>query len=69
KINEFFIGDHNPMLVQVPNNVYHGWKCISESEAVVINAPTEVYNYKQPDEHRLPYNTELISYDWSIKHG
>ena len=27
-INEFFIGTQNPMLVQVPNLVYHGWKCI-----------------------------------------
>lgn len=69
ELNEFFIGEHNPMLVQVPSNVYHGWKCISESEAIVINVPTEAYNYKEPDEHRLPYDTELIPYDWSVKHG
>ena len=31
--NEFFIGVHNPLLVQVPHGVYHGWKCISEEEA------------------------------------
>src|SRR6185437_8650823 len=28
-INEFFVGTQNPTLVQVPNLVYHGWKCIS----------------------------------------
>lgn len=69
ELNEFFIGEHNPTLVQVPNNVYHGWKCVSESEAVIINIPTHVYNYQEPDEERLPFNTDLIPYDWSIKHG
>ena len=29
-VNEFFVGAQNPMLVQVPNLVYHGWKCISD---------------------------------------
>ncbi len=69
ELNEFFIGEHNPTLVQVPTDVYHGWKCISESEAIVINIPTHTYNYKEPDEYRLPYNTEQIGYDWSVKHG
>ncbi len=69
EINEFFIGVHNPRLVQIPPNVYHGWKCISEEEALVINIPTELYNYKEPDEHRLPPDTPLIPYDWSRKNG
>jgi len=69
EVNEFFIGEHNPSLVQIPKGVYHGWKCISESEAIVVNCPTEVYNYEKPDEYRLPYNTDQIPYDWEIKHG
>lgn len=69
EVNEFFIGEHNPLLVQVPKDVYHGWKCISESEAIVINCPTEPYNYKNPDEYRLPYDTKEIPYDWAIKMG
>ena len=28
-VNEFFLGTQNLTLVQVPNLVYHGWKCIS----------------------------------------
>lgn len=69
EVNEFFIGEHNPFLVQIPKGVYHGWKCISESEAIVVNCPTEVYNYEKPDEYRLPYNTDQIPYDWETKHG
>lgn len=69
EINEMFIGEHNPTLVQVPNNVYHGWKCVSETESVVVNCPTELYNYKSPDEYRLPYDSPEIPYSWEIKHG
>lgn len=69
ELTELFIGEHNPVLVQIPNNVYHGWKCISESEATVINCPTELYNYEKPDEYRLPYDTKEIPYDWETKHG
>ena len=69
EVNELFIGEHNPVLVHVPKDIYHGWKCISESEAIVINCPTEVYNYELPDEFSLPYDTDKIPYDWSIKMG
>ena len=67
-VNEFFIGPQNPMLVQIPNLVYHGWKCISTEPSLVINVPTEPYHYKTPDEYRLdPHNT--LPYDWARKDG
>src|SRR3990172_8475227 len=34
--NEFFLGESNPLLVHVPAFVYHGWKCISETESIVV---------------------------------
>jgi len=67
EINEFFIGEYNPMIIQIPKEIYHGWKCVSETESLVINIPTEKYNYETPDEYRLPYNTRKIPYDWDIK--
>lgn len=67
-INEFFIGTHNPMLVQVPNLVYHGWKCISSEPSLVVNVPSEPYDREQPDEFRLaPHGT--LPYDWTRKDG
>jgi dTDP-4-dehydrorhamnose 3,5-epimerase len=67
-VNEFFIGWQQPLLVQVPNLVYHGWKCISPEPALVINVPTEPYAYDDPDEYRLdPHGT--LAYDWSRKDG
>lgn len=69
EISQFFIGIHNPLLVQIPPGVFHGWMCMSEEEAIVINIPTEVYNYEHPDEQRLdPYEND-IPYDWSRKNG
>ena len=69
EINEFFIGEHNLLLIQIPNMVVHGFKCISQDEALVINCPTEKYDYNSPDEFRIsPYKSD-IPYDWSIKEG
>ena len=67
-INEFFIGTRNPMIVQVPRMVYHGWKCVSPESATVVNVTTEPYQYDHPDEYRLdPHDT--LPYDWMRKDG
>jgi dTDP-4-dehydrorhamnose 3,5-epimerase len=69
EINEFFIGEHNPLLVQIPQEVYHGWMCISETEAIVINIPTESYDRTEPDEYRLHPHENDIPYEWARKDG
>jgi dTDP-4-dehydrorhamnose 3,5-epimerase len=67
-VNEFFLGSLNPTLVQVPNLVYHGWKCISREMSLVVNVPTVPYRYDDPDEFRLaPHGT--LDYDWERKDG
>jgi dTDP-4-dehydrorhamnose 3,5-epimerase len=68
EVNEFFVGEHNPLLIRIPPGVYHGWKCISESESVVVNCPTELFNYKEPDEHRAAYDDPAIPYKWEIQY-
>lgn len=69
EINEFFMGTHNPMLLQIPPLVYHGFKCISDHEAIVINCPTEVYDHGKPDEYRVDPHKGNIPYDWARKDG
>jgi dTDP-4-dehydrorhamnose 3,5-epimerase len=68
-VNEFFLGDHSPTLVEVPNLVYHGFKCVSDTEAMVINYVTEPYDYKNPDEFRIDPHSKEIPYDWNRKDG
>ena len=69
EINEFFAGIHNPILIHIPPFVYHGFKCISSEEAIVINTPTEKYDYADPDEFRLHPHENDIPYDWNRKDG
>ncbi len=67
QIAEFFIGDHNPMLIQIPPSLYHGFKGMGTEETIVINVPTEPYNRSEPDEIRLEAHTQDIPYDWARK--
>ena len=69
EVNEFFIGERNPSLIKIPPGVVHGFKGVSQDVALIVNVPTELYNYDEPDEYRLPYDTDEIPYDWSLKHG
>jgi dTDP-4-dehydrorhamnose 3,5-epimerase len=69
EINEFYLGVHNPLLVQVPVGVYHGWMAVSQEEALIINIPTEMYDREHPDEQRLDPHTSDIPYDWKRKDG
>lgn len=64
EVNDFTISLDNPSLVKIPKLVYHGFKCVSDKEAVVINVPTMTYNYKEPDEYRVDAFENDIPYDW-----
>ncbi len=45
------VGEDNPSLVIVPPGVVHGYKCISEIDAVSINLPDKLYKgVKKEDE-------------------
>jgi dTDP-4-dehydrorhamnose 3,5-epimerase len=63
-INELFLGVHQPQLVQIPAQVHHGFKGISQPEAVIINVSTEPYNYAEPDEYRFDPHHNEIPYEW-----
>jgi len=68
QVNEFFIGERNPCLIKIPPLVVHGFKGIGQDVALIVNVPTELYNYEHPDEYRLPFDTDEIPYDWALKH-
>ena len=68
-VNEVFLGDSNRLIVKVPFGIYHGWKCVGERAALVINIPDQVYNYSAPDEHRRDPHDADIPYDWARRDG
>jgi dTDP-4-dehydrorhamnose 3,5-epimerase len=67
EVNEFFIGEHKSQLVQIPALVLHGFKCVGNEEAIVVNCPTELYNYQEPDEFRVDAFSPDVPYNWAIK--
>ena len=73
EINEFILGKDHPLLLSVPPFVYHGFKALGTETAYFLSVPTEPYNYKKPDEYRLPPDTKEIPYEWvltpGLKHG
>jgi dTDP-4-dehydrorhamnose 3,5-epimerase len=65
EVNEFFMGVHNPVLLQIPRLVLHGFKGIADEESMMLNIPSEPYNYDSPDEYRVDPHDESIPYDWT----
>lgn len=59
EINEFEIGEENPCLVTIPNEVLHAFKSL-KGEAFIINCIDNEYNKEYPDEYRI----ENKYYDW-----
>lgn len=64
EINEFFIGELNPLLIKIPPLVLHGFKPLGNEPAYLLNIPTELYNYENPDEYRIDYKSKEIPYEW-----
>ena len=63
--NEFYLSLQEPRLVYIPKMVYHGFKTVSEGEAMVINIITRVYDHKDPDELRIDAFDPAVGYDWN----
>ena len=64
---EFYIGEDNPFLLLIPAGVYHGYKTIGTQPSLLLNFPTKLYDYKEPDEYRVPWNDPSIPYSWEIQ--
>lgn len=68
-VNEFHIGIMNPALVKIPPLVYHGFTAEGGQSGLIVNFSTELYDYADPDEYRLPHDDPSIPYHWGVRHG
>lgn len=68
QLSEFVVSEKNPGLLVIPPNLYHGWKNIGTTEAIIINMPDRMYDYDRPDALDLPWDSEaarrIIPYTW-----
>ncbi len=69
EVNEFFLGEQNPLLITIPPGVLHGMKASVRSPGFLVNCPTEPYDYASPDEYRVDPHDPAIPYDWQRKDG
>ena len=68
-VNELYLGEHCPGVVRIPPGVQHGWMCVSDTEAYIINVVSEMYDYSDPDEYRTNSHDNHIPYEWMRKDG
>jgi dTDP-4-dehydrorhamnose 3,5-epimerase len=69
EVNEFFIGEKNPILIVIPPNVVHGVKGLGNEPGYLVNVPDQPYDYDNPDEYRIDPHGGEIPYDWDRKDG
>ncbi len=69
EVNEFFMGEMNPILLVIPPLVLHGMKGIGTEPAYLVNTPSEHYVYDDPDEFRVPPHGGEVPYDWERQDG
>jgi dTDP-4-dehydrorhamnose 3,5-epimerase len=70
ELDNFVIGEHHQQVIRIPGDCWHGFKAIGTEPALLVNFPTELYDYDDPDEERLPHDTDEIPLDWHAEpHG
>ena len=68
-VNQIYLGEHCPGLIRIPPGVQHGWMCVGDTEAYIVNIVSEMYDYSTPDEYRTDPHNNGIPYDWMRKDG
>ena len=69
EVNEFTMGELNPLLITIPPGVLHGMKAVGNSPGYLVNCPTEPYRHDEPDEFRVDPHDNDIPYDWALDEG
>jgi dTDP-4-dehydrorhamnose 3,5-epimerase len=64
RINVFHVGDARPTFLLIPPGVWHGVQNIGPKDALMLNFPSNAYNYEDPDHYRLPFDSPHIPYSW-----
>lgn len=62
QIEEFLLGELNPVILKIPSDVAHGCKVLNREPAHLLYITSRVYD--PDDEGRLPHDDPSIGYDW-----
>ncbi len=71
-LDEIISSEEKIQCVRIPGYYYHGFKSIGSEPALVVYLTTKLYDYKNPDEERRPWNDQTIinprtnkPFDWN----
>jgi dTDP-4-dehydrorhamnose 3,5-epimerase-like enzyme len=53
--------------IRIQRNSWHRFKSVGDERGLLINFPTKLYDCADPDEERLPYDTDRIPLDWGSR--
>ncbi len=72
QLDEIIVNSEKLQVVRIPGFYWHGIKCIGDEPSLVLYFVTKLYNYKNPDEERRPWNDPSIinpgtgeQYNWN----
>ncbi len=72
KLVEIVASSRKPQLVRIPGIYWHGIKNVSDEPCLLIYCVNRLYDYKNPDEERRPWNDPKVinpetgePYDWN----
>jgi len=60
KLAEVIASGEKPMIVRIPGKYLHGTKTVSNEPSLTVYFVTRLYDYKNPDEIRRPWNDQKI---------
>jgi len=60
KMAEVIASGEKPTLVRIPGQYLHGTKAVSPEPSLTVYFVTKLYDYKNPDEIRKPWNDSTI---------
>jgi dTDP-4-dehydrorhamnose 3,5-epimerase len=60
EINEIISSEDKLQIVRIPGHYWHGFKNIGDKKAAVVYLVNRLYDYKNPDEERRPWNDVSI---------
>jgi len=60
KMAEIIASGEKPTIVRIPGEYLHGTKTVSNQPSLTVYFVTNIYDYKNPDESRRPWNDPTI---------
>lgn len=65
KVYENVSSEENLQVVRVPGIFWHGTQTIGTKPSLLVYFVNRLYDSKNPDEERRPWNDPKIPYDWN----